>query len=239
MKSMEDVNNEAAQGDSQESAQPADEIKNIKAEFSRKFSNLEETNKALLEQLKALSSKPAAQAEAKPGKKIADVWYDSPEEAAHMIQAQAEANIKAELAKNEQHKAKYQAVTNQLYHDYPELSDPSGQLMSRAQEIYKTLPDDERSTAVAMKSAVLDAAMELGIKPKKQRSKNDDSFALGGSSSSTSGRTAQTKMDADMESAQRYLAAQFGIDYDNKEVKERIKSKHGRATYTKWDRAKK
>lgn len=200
-----------------------DELKNFKAEMGRK---LENTN-AQLQQLLQAIQKPAPAAPT-ASKKIEDVWYDKPAEAAQMIADQTAATIRKELATQNAAQTRYQSVANQLASDFPELNDPKSDLMTKAQEIYKSLSDEDRSHPLAMKTAVMEAATDLGVRPKGKRTSNDEAFSLGGGSGSGSKRKS-----AQLEAGQEVLAKLLGVNIDDPKVRERVTNNHGRK-YSSW-----
>lgn len=189
-----------------------DEIKNLKMEFSRKMDNTNAQLQALLNEMK--SSKPA-QSEAKPVS-----VYDNEQEFRRQIKEEAKAEIRSELATKESHNSKYQATINSIVQEYPEVSNTSSELMVRAQEIFASLGDDEKSSPIAMKAAVTSAAAELGIRPKSKRStSSNDNFSLG------SGSTPKSTKKSEIDPRTEAFAKMVGLDLSKPEVRERLKGK--------------
>jgi len=197
----------------------ADPIKNLKAEMDRKLSNLQQTNEALIKQVQAMiQPKPAASSTASSAK-LEDVWFDKPEEAASRI----EERVLTKISKQQETAAKSNATIGQLVSEFPELSDNNSDLTKKAVEIYSSFSEDEKSSPVAYRAAVREAAMELGVSPKSKRqaSSEDDTFSIGGSSSSREDRRAAKQMDQ----ATLEFASIMGLDVNDKKVVERIKAK--------------
>lgn len=221
--------------DASDQTPPAgDDLKNVKAEFNRKIGNLEETNKQLLAQLKNLTEvvKPA-KAPAEPSKKVS--VFDDEEAYATRIKEEAAAEIERKLEQQQAQQAKQAQVINSLVTDFPELSDGNHDLTKRAVEIFNGLEESERKSPSAYRTAVLSAASEFGMRPKSKRtSSSDDSFALGGGG----GESRASKRSAgEISEGTKTFAALVGLDLDdpkNKASADRIKTKHGRKSYSKW-----
>lgn len=212
----------------------AEVLKNTKAEFDRKTANLEASNKALQDQILALSQqmKPAPKAE--PIKKVS-VFEDEDAFAAR-ISNETEARINKNIEAQNEKNRRMQTVSTQLVADYPELADKSSPLMKKADEIFRALPDDERAHPYAMKLAVQEAATELEMKPFSKRTRADqdsdpDSFQIGSGSGSAANKK---KGPRDLTTEQETLAQLLGIDITKPETRERIKEKHGRGTYGRF-----
>lgn len=197
--------------------QQPDEFKNFKAELNRKLENQNAQIAQLIAQLNE-SSKPApTPAESK---KLEDVWFDSPAEAARRIKEETSSEIRAEMAKQAKLQAKQAQVINQLVNDYPELNDQTSDLTTRAVEIFNSLPEDERSHPLAYRTAVRDAAADLDIKPKAKRkaSKQDESFSLGGA-----GEPVKRKgLEDESTKAKLFFYEQMTGQKASDEVKERL-----------------
>jgi hypothetical protein len=175
-------------------APAADELKNLKAEMNRKLSNLESTNAALLEQMKAFA-KPAAPAAPESGKKVS--VFDDEDQFAESVVAAADARISKRMADQAASQAKANAVIGKLMNEFPELGDASNPLTVKANEIFAALPEEDKSHRLALDAAVKQAALEMGIKPKSKRSDDEnDAFSLGGSRGAGKSRRETDEVDA-------------------------------------------
>ncbi len=106
--------------------------------------------------------------------------------------------------------------------------------MLKAQEIFKGLTDDERSSPLAMKAAVYDAADALDIRPLSKRSpKGNDSFSLGSGSGGSS--LNKNKGGSGLSPEQDMMAKLLGIDVSKKDVLDRITQNHGRKSYGRYE----
>lgn len=224
------------QGDA--GANQPDPIQNLKSEFQRKYTNLEETNRQLMAQMQQLMTRQQAPApKSEPNaKKLQDVWFDNPEEAARMVADGVETKMRRELAQVQQAQAKQQATIGALMKDFPELADNGSKLTTRAVEIYNAMSDEDKSSPVAYRAAVKEAAMELDLKPKSKRTPaSDDSFSLGGDGAGASRPKPSGKKEVDQRT--KLFAEAVGLNLDdpkNKKSLERIQGRHGRKSYESW-----
>lgn len=207
----------------------ADPIKNLKAEMDRKLGNLETTSSQLLAMMQKMQTPAPKHVAPLSSPKFGDLIFDKPEEAAQLIKNQARDEIKAELAEQNKVYTRQQSTIQKLANDYPELTSNDHELTVKAVEYYNALPADEQSHPLAYQSAVKEAAIELGLKPARLRKKDSDDFVMGGDGQRVSRGQAKQE-DAYL----GQLSEAFGIKLDDK-VKERIKSKHGRRSYTNWE----
>lgn len=214
-----------------------DPVHNVKQEFNRKLGNVEEkmsrleqTNAALLQQLQGLvapKQEPTA-----PSKTINDVWLDNPEAAADMVASAAEARVMSRLTAQ----AQESNTIAQLASEFPELTDNNSALTKRAIEVYGSFSKEDKKSPVAYKAAVREAAMELGIVSSSKREQYEDDVSVKGSGSNKArqeqgGKRRTAEIDADTAEFARLV----GVNIDDPKVKERIKSRHSRRTYNRWE----
>lgn len=211
---------------SDQNSTPEDPIKNLKAEMDRKLSNseaklseLSNTNIALMQKLEEISRSVKPQAPASSNEDLSDVFYKDPTRYAQIVEERASARAEKASQQREAAMRKTQGVLGQLQNDFPELASPDHELTRRAVEIYNGLPDDEKASSMSYKLAVQSAAVEMGVKPRSKRPVADDEPT--GSSGSSSGRSSTRKREK-LDSNTEELAAIFGIDTSNPEVKERL-----------------
>jgi hypothetical protein len=199
---------------------PVDPLVNLKAELNRKVSNTEskleqfqKTQEALLAKLSELTA-PKAAPKAEKEESLADLVYTDPEKYAAIIEERAEKKILGQISRQQAQMAKTQSVLSELQAEFPELSSQDHELTKKAVEVYNSLPDDEKSSSLAYKVAVKQAALDLGYKPKSKRPV-DDEPSFGPSSGS---RPRRNKLD----SATEQLASMFGLNTSDPKVKERL-----------------
>lgn len=202
-----------------------DRLTNMQAEFNRKLSNTNEQISALLNEIR--SSKKTESAA--PAKKVS--VFDDEEAFSRDVEERATARIRAELEKKEAAAAKAQNVIQSIVSEYPEVNDDSSSLMVRAKEIFGAYSDEYKSSPLAMKAAVTEAASELGVRPRSKRTGGSDNFTV--SSSSSSGRQSGGR-GGDLSEATLQFAQIMGLDVSKKEVRERLSARSKR-NFTKYE----
>lgn len=223
--------------DNQSGSGEADPIHNVKQEFNRKLGNfeskisqLEQTNALLAQQLQSINS--ARQTEPAQGTKtITDVWLDNPEAAADLVATQAEARVMSRL---EAANRESQTIAG-LVSDFPELSDSSHELTKRALEVYGSMSKEDKKSPVAYRAAVREAAQDLGIKPKSKREQYEEDVSIRGNGGTRARQEQRSTRRDEIDPDTAEFARLVGLDLDDPKVKERIKTKHGRRTYNKWE----
>lgn len=219
---------------------PADPIKNLQAEMSRKLGNhetmmaeLKRTNDALLAQLTNLTT-PKKEPKNEP--KLADLIIDDPEAAVGIITERVTKTVEDKNNKERQEMVKRQKTINEVAAEYPEIAVNDHVLTKRAVEIFNSFDAEEQQSPAAYKAAVAQAASEFGVKPKSKRTSDDDSFSLGGS---TTGKEAPKergkKEKGEISEGTKAIAQLMGLDLSDQKVVERLKNKHGRKSYTNWE----
>lgn len=177
-------------------------IDNVKHEFNRKLD----------------SRFPAPPAPTK--KPLQELMYDNPEEAVTEIANSIESRITSRLEERDQNRS----TAQKLYSDYPELTDPGNPLSVRANEIFTSLPERDQKDPRALRTAVLEAASEIGLAPKPKRkqivAQDDDNFQLGGGA-----RPARKKSSDQLDPGVLEAAAALGLNVDDPKVVARLKQR--------------
>lgn len=201
-------------------APAADPLKNMKAEFDRKIANLEATNRKMLDQVIAMQAKAApAQPQAKD---VETAWFDNPRQAAEII--------KEEIRQEQVAAARTNNTIAKLVEEFPELRDEEADLTKRAVQIYEGFSPSDKSSPLAYRTAVREAAQELGVQPVSKRKVTDESdeeFSLSGSGSVRSQAGGRRRDSLDPKTVE--FARLMGLDVDKTEVKERLKSHQKRS----------
>jgi hypothetical protein len=217
-------------------APPADA--NVKAEFDRKLSNtesklgeLQKQNALIAERLAAVinvvnssSRQPTPSTE----EDVSELIHSDPKRAIEMIQAQAEERVMSKINKQTELNQRQAITVGELVNSYPELSSQDSDLTKKALEHYNALPQEERANPLSYKYAVTQAASELGLRPKAQRS-SDDGFVMGGSN----GSSPRPTREKDIPESVLATAKLFGVNVDDPAVKERIK-KYSQYSTSDW-----
>lgn len=222
----------------QEGGSSADQNKNLKAEFDRKLGNVDQqmaeiksaTNQ-LLSFVQKLNKAPAA-----PAPKLEDVWLDKPDAAAAAVVDMAVHAIDQRLEAREAVTQKRATTIQRLVSEFPELSSNDHELTIKANEIYNSLSDEDKTSPIAYNAAVKEAALDLGYMPKSKRTDEyEEAFALRGGNTTT--RNTKRSREPSIAAETLELAAMMGIDTENKEVVDRLKVRAKR-DYKKWQAPK-
>lgn len=198
--------------DETKSVESNEEIKNLKAEFNRKLDNQNTQLQSILEALNKQSA-PAPKLESK---KVS--VFEDEDAYASRIKHEAVQEAKREIAQQNAVVTKHQTVVAKIMNDYPEVQDNESALMRRSREIFASYDSDEQASPIAMKTAVAEAASELGIKPRAKRPVTDE-YVASSSGSGSSGR----KKDPEVSNQTLEFARIMGLDVSDKNVRNRLK----------------
>lgn len=208
-----------------------DPLVNIKAEFDRKLTNteteLKKTNdllKTLLQNQTAAAAKPAMGKSQPPplsdDDELATAWYRDEKKAASIVKKQAVDETLQILDRRDEAMNKRAKVIQDIQSEFPETYDQSHPLVLKANEYFAGYSDEEKATPSAMKLAIKEAALELGIKPRSKRTDADDT-AFSFSGYSPSRPPAPRKQSTGISAETAELARLMKIDV--KKVEERAK----------------
>lgn len=198
-------------------AQMLGAIQNVKAEFNRKFDSVK--------------TPPAPKPASEPKKALEELIYDDPAAAVDEITN----SVTAKVTERFNQGARKQQTAQRLISEFPEIQDESHALTKKADEIYRSLPQDEQDHPMAYKTAVSEAALELGIAPKSKRKpvvEDDDSFvAPRGGSGEPRGKSRRKEGELPEETVE--IAALMGVDLSDAKTLERVKknAKRGYGEY--------
>jgi hypothetical protein len=130
------------------------------------------------------------------------------------------------MNRSSQAQAKQTQTLSQLVREYPELNDDSNPLTKKAVEIYQSMPEDEKSSPMAYKLAVKEAASELSVKPISKRSQEEsDSYSVSGNSgSSYSPANTRKKKEDDIDQKTLEFAKLLGRPVDDPAYREKLKN---------------
>lgn len=217
------------------------EITNLKAEFNRKLSNLEEQN-ARLEQLikMSLSSgsspKTVHTPNVEPDAKLSDLIYTDPEKAAAIIQNKALESANNMVNQRMADKTAREQVAFQLVQEYPELNDQSSELYQETVKAYNKLSDTERLSPNSYKLAAREAAAVLGVLPnsKRQTSDNDNYSMKGSGSAGAGGRQPRGSRKSDIDPMTLEFSRLLGRDTSDPKVIDGLKKATERNAWNKY-----
>jgi hypothetical protein len=227
-----------AQGDKPIVNDSVELLKNFKAEMDRKMSNLADTNARLIQQLESMKTPAKAPPKRETDDELADLLIDNPKEYARLIKQQAKEEVLAEVSSMGQRQAKEASTIRQLTQEFPELQFDDHPLTKKAVELYSQLPEDEKSSPLAYKIAVKDAAQELGIKPRSKRSDDEvdaDAFQMGGGGATSTRTRGKAKSKDELDEVTLAFSKALGRNTDDPKVKERIAKYSQRKNWMRYE----
>jgi hypothetical protein len=200
----------------------AEQVKNLKAEMDRKLSKLEQANATLLAEMQKLTRSAAPKApEPNVAPKPPDP-FDDPAGYARFIKEEAKKEVLAEVEARDAGKARIDGAVSSLYQEYPELADSENPMTKAVLERYEKLDPSERKDPRALRLAALETAQEMGVKPKKLRTdEEDDSFTMPTGAYGTSPR-ARNRTSSKPDPRMLDFAARLGMDVSDPKVVERL-----------------
>lgn len=228
---MSDTNEGQVPGPESQPGQD-DNLKNIKSEMGRKFSNVDATLQQMTSQLQAISERfnSIPQSKAEPED---DVDYYSDPDA--YIEKKVEERIKgftSDFEKKQSIQARQTQIVNEISAEFPEIHQQGSELQTKAQEIYSSLTPEEQQDPLAWKAVVYQAATSVGARPRSQRSGDGEDFVLGAARGSSSSLNRSSKKKSD-ELAPELLAFAEALKMDISDP-ETIKKLKYRAQRKDW-----
>lgn len=235
---MSETNSDASAVENQEpaAAPQEDPIKNMKQEFARKTSNLEEklaqTNAQLAEML-TLVQQSVKPVETKPGKSARDLLYDDPD--AFVSEVTEKATRKAQ--EEARALAAQQSAINNVIADYsskyPEIAQQGSEAMQLAVKYGNELPKHLKGTAEGAELAMSKAIAELGLAPVSRRKKSEEPEVVGGAARSSSG--GPKKSEAKLDDNTLALAQLMGVDLKDKKRVDNLAKATSRKNWLKYE----
>lgn len=208
---------------------PEDPIKNLKTEFGRKIENLNKVQTDTSSHLKALTDatqKLAEQLRPKQDPSDEDAeWLTEPAKAKAKLKEEIRAEIEQSQAAVTQAQASQQAKYNELLGQFPELGNPSNELVKKAQSFI----GDRQLTPELMEAAVFRAATEMGVKPASLRDSGSDEFT-----GSSSKRTSKPDTKGDVPDTMMQFAQLLGQPVDDPEYQKRLKKHMERKDWMRY-----
>lgn len=213
-------------------------IGNLKKEFDRKLTNLEEQNNRLEQLIKmSLTSTPKTVATPKvePDVKLSDLIYTDPDRAAAIISKQATDQANQIVDQRMADRSAREQVAFQLIQEYPELNDQTSDLYKETVKVFNGLSANEQLSPSSYKLAAREAAAGLGVLPSSKRSNSDnDSYSMkgGGSGGGNGGRKSQRKNEVDPMTIE--FSRLLGRDTNDPKVIEGLKKASERGAWNKY-----
>jgi hypothetical protein len=214
---------DASESTEQESA--PDPIKNVKAEFERKYGNvesklsaLEQTNRALAEQLSKFQAGPAKAAsdDLDPDEVLTNTG-----QFVNKLINKVSKSVESTLESRSRADNERAQVLAALVQDYPELQQAGSEMYQETLKSLGELPQEMQASSHGYKMAAYKAAANLGLQPKQRRAKKDseasDDFSFKGGKSAAPKKQAKSEIDPKI----LMTAELFGIDItDEKELED-------------------
>ncbi len=189
------------------------QITNLKGELNRKVGNIEQR------------FAPAPVEKEEP---LEDLIYSNPKKVIETLRKEATQAAQGIVNESAQ---KAQAVNNLVY-DYPELQNKDSDLFKAALKVYESMSAEDQNNPMAMKLAVKEAAVDVGIKPRHKRDTQDDFQMSGGGQGTSNNRRRQ---DPDVTDTTIILAQKMGLDTSNPKVLESLKSRSARKNWNRYE----
>lgn len=215
---------------------PADEFKNLKAEFNRKIDKvndeLKKSNQQLMEQLQSmLAPKPPKQHEAAPADdELEELLYKNPKLYTQKIEERAEKRLEDKLNKRDAENQRLSTAITAMYQEFPELNKTDGELYKLAISKQTEMAKEYGNSVATMKAAVAEAALELGVKPMSKRERSEDDFTVDGRGSESEAPVRKRGKKDELPPNTALWAEALGADL------ERVKARHNkRKNYTKYE----
>lgn len=213
-------------------------MESLQAEMNRKTEKLMNENQKLAQRMEELMGMlaPKQSAAAAPQEDdLETLVYKDPKAYAAKVRAEAAKEAQRAVSESLNQQQQSNAILAQLTNEYPELSDSNSELTQKAVEAYKAMSAAERSSPIAYKTAVRDAAADLGILPKNKRKQSSDDFTMSGQSSGEGRRGAPSKEQQAIDNKTAEFAKLLGLDPSDKKVAERLKQRNQRKNWSRWE----
>lgn len=228
----------AASGQGGEAESKQRTMESLQAEMNRKTEKLMNENQKLAQRMEELMGMltPKQSAAAAPQEDdLETLVYKDPKAYAAKVKAEAAREAQRAVSESLNQQQQSNAILAQLTNEYPELSDSNSELTQKAVEAYKAMSAAERSSPIAYKTAVRDAAADLGILPKNKRRQSSDDFTMSGQSSGEGRRGAPSKEQQAIDNKTAEFAKLLGLDPSDKKVAERLKQRNQRKNWSRWE----
>lgn len=228
--------------ESQEGQGSQRSIESVTAEFSRKTAKLSEENARMSQQLEKMmayleqqrvSTSPTSSNQSEEN--LEDLAYTNPKLYAAKVAERAKKEALNAVNQTFAEQQKTNTVLTQLAAEYPELADNNSDLTRKAVEIYKSMSDSERSSPIAYKVAVRDAAADLGVLPKGKRSKSSTNEPNISSSSVANNLSSKAPTSGKISEQTLEIAALMGLDVSNKDVVKNLEKRSQRKNWGKYE----
>lgn len=228
--------------EAQESNPQQDVIKNLKSEFARKTLAIQEQNQFLAQQIQMLTEQMTQRQsnQLTPEDDLPDDFYSTnPKDFVRKVESKVTQAVQKSLGEKDrmsQRQQELQRTAASLAQDFPEITQQDHEMYSKVIEIHNSLPQDQRESVLGYRTAVLQAAAELGVLPKAKRGKSapqGEDFTMSGTKGTPSKSQRPKGQDAKISAETEAFAALVGIDIQDPEKRKRLEERSKRS-YRKW-----
>lgn len=201
----------------QEAPKQEDLMHNLKKEFQRKQSNLEEKQAETQRQLEAILAevqKSMAPKEA-PRKAAKDLIYEDPEEYARQVREDAVREASEAVNRQYQASAAVTSAVNSLQAQYPEFAQDGSEAAKLAVEKASKLPAKLKGTAEGARLVMLETAAELGlVSASRRKTPVQQEEPVSGSRSTTTSQQSR-KPSGKIDDKTKAFAELLGMDFND------------------------
>lgn len=226
-----------SEGADQQQQQP-DPIRNLKGEFNRKLSTMEQqlaqTNAALEQAIAALREKSQPSG---PQKSAKDLLYEDPDRFVQEVEERAISKAQEKVTKEVQAQQQAQSVIFEMQSKFPEFAQPSSEAAQLAVEKAKSLPAYLRGTPEGARLVMMEAATELGLVPANKRQKQQtqsDDYVTGSRNVQSSPQRQASQKKPKVSEKTMVVAQLLGIDTSDPKRLEGLEKAANREKWTKY-----
>jgi len=207
-----------------------DPIQNLKGEFNRKLSGLDEQVKSLAETNKALLSKLDGLTKPVPAtapKAVADevLLFEQPKEFISKMRQEVQETVSQQIGQAQFQATQQTQTLASLYEQYPELNNPNSELTKKAIENLQSMTKEEQRNPKMLKVAALEAAADLGVQPRKKRTEEEPDIAFGATRGMYTPNGELPRSMKQAETGMMELAERMGLDISKPEVVKSLKAR--------------
>lgn len=200
----------------QEAPKQEDLMHNLKKEFQRKQSNLEEKQAETQRQLEAILAEVQKSMAPKEQKQdMKDLIYSSPDDYARIVREEAVKEATEAVNRQYQASAAVTSAVNSLQAQYPEFAQDGSEAAKLAVEKASKLPAKLKGTAEGARLVMLETAAELGlVSASRRKTPVQQEEPVSGSRSSTTSSQAR-KPSGKIDDKTKAFAELLGMDFND------------------------
>lgn len=226
---QEDAQAEVNSDEASQQPSQDDVIKNLKAEFGRKFENLSQSNERMEALIAQLAESRSEKAQV-PQQDLGDLIYEDPDKALREMEARITKTAEQKISQRVERQQKTQQTVATFQSKYPELQDEGHPAYKAALKSFETLPEHLKGTPEGAQMAILQAVADFGLQPKQRRKGGTDNFSVSSKAGAQGSKGSAPKEDRRMLA----FAEAMGLDVQDKKVVERL-SKTGERNFKEWN----